>query len=464
MKHKTFPAQQSSPVLRAVQIRPIQAAERSAWDELMSRHHYLGLRSLPGKSLRYVATFHDRWLALIGWSSGAFKCAPRDRWVGWIPIIRRQRLELVANNARFLILPGVHIPNLASRVLALNTRRLSQDWCAVYGHPIYLAETFVDSRYFKGTCYRAAGWSFLGYSSGFRKSNKHYFHHGHPKMVFVRALHARALEQLADPGAKPLIKRKPIPMELSVQGADKLLEMLAEIPDPRMRRGVRHSSKCLLAICACAVLCGAESFDAIAQWAQCCSQDMLRRLHCTYRERTKSYIIPSEPTIRRFLQSIDAEAVDSVLSQWFFAFAEPDSPLAVDGKTVRGARSANGRQLHLLSAFLHKEAVVAAQSQVDGKTNEIKAVRPLLDSIDVEGRAVTFDALHAQKDTARYLVEEKKADYVITVKGNQPTLRNDLEMFFLEDSFPPSARASRQGTRTGRNSPNPDHHRTQRLC
>ncbi len=144
-------------VLRGVEVRPIVAGERARWDALMRQHHYLGLRALVGKSLRYVAVYSGHWLAPIGWRGAALKCQARDRRIGWAKLIQYQRLHLVANNARFLILPGVRAGNLASRILALNLKRLSADWQARHGHPLLLAESFVERGRFTGARYRAAG-------------------------------------------------------------------------------------------------------------------------------------------------------------------------------------------------------------------------------------------------------------------------------------------------------------------
>src|SRR3972149_482081 len=151
-------------LLRSITVRPVSQNEQANWDTLMRRHHYLGFRSLVGESIRYVAESQGQWLALLGWAAAALKCTVRDKWIGWPPFLKSQGLKLIANNSRFLILPQIHVPNLASRILSLNLRRLSQDWTTVYVHPIWLVETFVDPRFFKGACYKAAGWIFLGHS------------------------------------------------------------------------------------------------------------------------------------------------------------------------------------------------------------------------------------------------------------------------------------------------------------
>jgi hypothetical protein len=141
-----------------VRVRLIGADERREWDRLMRAHHYLGLTALVGRSLRYVAEVDVLWLALVGWASAALKCASRDRWIGWSPTLQWQRLNLIANNNRFLLLPGERVPNLASRILGLTLARLSADRQAVHGHRLLLAETFIDPSRFRGTCYRAANW------------------------------------------------------------------------------------------------------------------------------------------------------------------------------------------------------------------------------------------------------------------------------------------------------------------
>ena len=150
--------------LREVRVRPtVGARERQRWDELMAAHHYLPFRTLVGRSLRHVAVLGERWLALIGWHAGAFKLRPRDEWIGWLPEQQFRRLHLLANNTRFVIMPEAQgVMNLASRVLGQSTRRLSDDFRAAHGHPIVLAETFVDPARFTGACYRAANWQPLG--------------------------------------------------------------------------------------------------------------------------------------------------------------------------------------------------------------------------------------------------------------------------------------------------------------
>src|SRR5207247_5688769 len=118
----------------------------------MRQHHYLGFDSIIGESLWYVARVGNEWVALLGWGSAALKCGVRDQWIGWDRELQWRRLHLVANNVRFLILPAWNRPNLASRILALNLRRLSHDWEVCHGHPLLVAETLLERARFLGPC------------------------------------------------------------------------------------------------------------------------------------------------------------------------------------------------------------------------------------------------------------------------------------------------------------------------
>ena len=418
-------------------VRLALPSEMDRWRALMREHHYLGFERIVGKALHYVAVFGEQWVALIGWGSPALKCSARDRFIGWEKPLQFKRLHLIANNVRFLILPGWNIPNLASRLLALNVKRLSRDWLCFHGHPVLLAETFVDADRFRGTCYRGAGWQTLGATRGYSKSNNGYWHNGRPKLVLIRPLVPQAASRLAAPfvPAANTKSEEGIWMidvnRLPLQSEGGLIDTLSTIVDPRKPRGVRHPVVTIVAIAICAVLSGARSFQAIAEWAQTLGRDTLRQLGSKHR------LPPSEPTIRRTLQKLDAAEVDTKVGQWLAELCQEDGrAIAIDGKTLRGAHDFGEKAPHLLSAVLHQEAVVLGQIAVDGKENEITALPALLDEIPLQGAVVTLDAMHTQRKTACMLVEEKKADYVFIVKNNQPTLHKDIVDMKLNDSPP----------------------------
>lgn len=421
--------------LSRVRVRLICADEREAWERLMRAHHYLGLTAMVGRSLRYVAELDGRWLALLGWASAALKCAARDAWIGWSPALQWQRLGLIANNSRFLILPGERVPHLASRVLGLNLRRLSDDWQAAHGHRLLLAETFIDPARFAGTCYRAANWIAVGATRGFAKSNTTYVAHGAAKRIWMFPLHRQARALLSSPLPHPQLPRLEVKtMALTDADARDLFARLGQIADPRAKRGTRHSQRSLLAIVLCATISGAQGSTAISEWVQRLSPAMLRRLHCR-RRADGQYQPPSEATLRRMLKAIDIGQLERQLGDWLQTHWAADEPIALDGKSLRGARE-RGRARHLVAAFGHHSHGVVHQVEVAEKTNEISAVKPLLDPLPLAGRVVTADALHTQAETARYLVEDKQAHYLFTVKDNQPTLKNDIAGLRME-AFPP---------------------------
>ena len=421
--------------LSRVRVRLICAGERVEWDTLMRAYHYLGLTAMVGRSLRYVAEVDGRWLALLGWASPALKCASRDAWIGWSPTLQWQRLCLIANNSRFLILPGVRVKNLASRILGLNVARLSEDWRAAHGHRLLLGETFIDPSRFAGTCYRAANWIEVGRTRGFAKSNATYVEHGSAKQIWVYPLHPQTQRILSAALAHPQLPRLEVKMmTLTDDDAHALFARLEAIADPRARRGRRHHQRALLAIILCAVISGAQGSTAIGEWVKRLPAAMLRRLRCR-RGADGSYERPSEPTIRRMLNAIDIEQLERQLGDWLQTHGVLNEPVALDGKTLRGTRS-QGQARQLVAAFGHHSNVVVNQVEVPDKASEMGAVKPLLDPIPLAGRVVTADALHTQLETARYLVEDKQAHYLFTVKDNQPTLKDDIASLHMEASPP----------------------------
>ena len=167
---------------RVEQIEGLELVEVSAatrelsalWNRMMDRHHYLGAGPLVGAQLRYLIRGRDGWLGALAFSAAARQVECRDRWIGWTARQRRITRERVVCNSRFVIVPSVQVKNLASRVLSLACRRIGQDWEKAYGYRPVLVETYVDRRYFAGTCYKAANWSRLGTTCGRgRQDRKH---------------------------------------------------------------------------------------------------------------------------------------------------------------------------------------------------------------------------------------------------------------------------------------------------
>jgi hypothetical protein len=167
------------------------------FSRLLERHHYLSHRGTVGENMQYlVSDARGNALACVLFGAAAWQCRARDEHIGWDAAKRARGLSLVTNNTRFLILPWVRVPHLASHVLGRIARRLSSDWQAKYGHPIHLLETFVDTSRFAGTCYRAANWRRVGATTGRTRQNKTHIPQAAPKAVWIYPLRKEFREAL----------------------------------------------------------------------------------------------------------------------------------------------------------------------------------------------------------------------------------------------------------------------------
>jgi len=179
------------------------------WDQLVRRHHYLGCRKLLGRRLKYLAVSKERPVAALSWSAAALKTRARDEYIGWSESQRKAQLHRIVNNSRFLILPWVRIPHLASHVLALTIRRLKQDWLAHFGTDVLLLETFVDPGRFKATCYKAANWRYVGRTHGSTKDGVGFRYHGQPKEIYLYAIEPRFRQKIGCIQPPDLLRRPP---------------------------------------------------------------------------------------------------------------------------------------------------------------------------------------------------------------------------------------------------------------
>lgn len=184
-------------MLQPLVIRRVRrTGSESLFNSLIERHHYLGYMQPVGEHLKYMVFSHDRPVACLGWCSAPWHMGPRDRFIGWPAEVRKVNLRLIACNTRFLILPWFRVPHLASHILGHMARRISADWQEAYGHPIHYLETFVDQERFRGTCYKAANWVYLGETTGRWRVDKRQGKERHIKDVLGYPLHKRFREAL----------------------------------------------------------------------------------------------------------------------------------------------------------------------------------------------------------------------------------------------------------------------------
>ena len=437
-------------VVREVTVRPARADERRRWDALMAEHHYLGFKQFAGRGLRHVAEWEGHWVALAGWQSGAFKCRPRDRWLGWHRSVQFRRLHLIGNNTRFLVLPEASgVPGLASRALSRSLRRLSADWQETYGHPLELAEAFVDPTRYRGTCYRASNWTPVGRTKGFARHNGRYTDaRGAAKEMYVRPLRPDARERLSDADDRAewnAPKESSAPWRTGELRS--LRDLFAELPDCRRDQGKKHRLSTVLTLVALAQLSGRSGPAATERYAKGLSQEELAAAGAWLNPRTGKRVPPSDSTICRVMADTDPDALRQVLPRWSAPRAEADAAreeeaarereaatggrdirdrfdrraLSADGKRIRGANRNAGGDAHFETVTLvaHDGRPVACRCVFE-EGGEAAATAALLDEVDVRGRLLTLDALHTSFDMERRVVDVHGADYLFAVKANCP--------------------------------------------
>jgi hypothetical protein len=434
-------------ILEGVTLRRIaDPQERAAFDQLIVQEHYLHRAELVGEQMRYVAEYEGQWLALLSWCAAAFNLKDREAWIGWTIRQKRRRLTLVVNNSRFLIRAPGRVPNLGSRVMKLCLARLPADWLAVYGHEVLVAESFVDSQLFRGTCYKASGWTLLGQTQGYGRSRQDYYvAHERPKQLWVRELR---------PGARTVLRGRNLPAGLKAleagtvpecpQTPEQLEQMrgfFAGLPNWRSRQG-DYPVATLVTITVCAALCGVHRGQRdLAAFAANMTPAQWAALKLPRRGNPRRWCVPKETTFFRLLCGLDSLALERALLAWQDHLLGPrppgDDQVAVDGKELLNSQGAA-----IVSAYTVKGGRWLGSEAVAEGSNEIPAAQALLRRAPVEGMLVTTDAMHTQTETARLIVQERGADYLMGVKANQPTVDQNVQQLEagLTRAFSPSAR------------------------
>ncbi len=416
-------------LLNTLQVELLGDEQLPRCKELLDRHHYLKSLQTVGERLHYaVADARGEWVGVLIFTAAARRLRARDKWIGWTDEQRRCRLPLVANNARLLLLPGRTVPNLASAALSRVLDRLSDDWQQRYGHPIVVVETFVDPAHFRGTLYAASNFEELGLTQGCgRKSRDFYERHDRPKRLFVRALYPEARRDLQAPCLSPVLaaveaKAKPR-CTLNSAELESLQNHFRQVPDYRSRT-CPYPLHALLSIMTAAHLARPPKGQKdLAAFAQSLSQAQRRALGVRQDEHGR-YPAPTQPTFSRLYQGVGYKAAEKVLLDYqtqVRGAPPPDELVAFDGKTMKGSGT------HIVIAVAVPSLYVLGMETVADKSNEIIAVRKLAAGLDLDGRCVSVDAMHTQDETARELVQNHGADYFMTVKRNQPTLKTLVE-------------------------------------
>jgi Druantia protein DruA len=439
-------------VLEHGHLRLLTRAEDIArCDQIIIEHHYLHDVSLVGEHLRYAFVYQGQWLAVATWSSAAFHIKDRDQFIGWSAEQCRRRLALLANNSRLLVLPDCHYPNLISRFMKLMLGQLSQDWQMRWGHPIALVETFVDPRFYQGTAYKVSGWCHLGQSAGWRRdADDFYEKNDAPKQIWVRELVNKACVKLRGPQLPPewaKVEQAQQPRcTAKVKEIGSLMESIKkEVPEFRRAQALAYPLAGLICLIVMAIAQGVVRGPTdLALYADTLSQAQLRALKFRLDPRTRKVRCPKKTVFTTVLHEVDDDLLERVLLRWQAQILGPsqDQIVIVDGKKVRHAGVEIVNAVDSQGRFL-------GSVLTSSKSNEIPAARLLLRGQELSGKIILADALHTNEETARQILFEGGGNYLMTVKGNQPTLQKELQTLFVEQGFSPKAHSPNSGSETG---------------
>lgn len=408
-------------------VRVPSAREVSWFDGLLADHHYLGAGRPVGDYLRQVVERDGKAVALLVWGPACYALKDRDQWISWSASQRLERLKLIVQNRRFLVLaPKGTSPNLASQSMGAALRALPPQWREHFGYRPLLAESFTDPEAHAGTSYRASNWEAVGFSAGYsRHRADFYIPNERPKRLWLRPLVPDARQQLRSAELPEdcragLVSAPSGTLPVSAQQLGSLLEVFRQGPDPR-DANTRYRIGPVLTIVAMALLAGRREIAEIARFATRLSQAQRRRLGLPRKKGTRAfYGVPGYGVFYQVLTRMDPEAFATRLNDWLQSRAGTlPQALAMDGKMIRD-------HIGLLTLAEHEDGAPQAVALYDQKEGtprcEQTAAASLLEKLPaLDGKLITADPLHCQRAHARTIVE-KGGDYLLQIKGNQPNL------------------------------------------
>ena len=419
-------------VLGELEVSTVDGEDLARAARLLEEEHYLGAVRPVGRTLVQAVHHQGRWVALLVWGPAALKLTDRDAMIGWTDSQRAERIGLVVQNRRFLVLAETRMPNLASRALGLAVKALPAAWQEAHGFRPLLAETFTDIEQFEGTCYKAAGWLPCGVTKGFgRGSDEHradyFFRNNRPKKLWLRPLNRNAgimlchIEMPPEYAAGLNLNSPERALPLRAAQLESLRDVLREVPDPRaLNRKFPCSS--LLLLVAMGLLAGRKSLAAIQRYGQFLTQQQRSALGWPSNRAGTFRPAPSYTAIYNLLCKMDPHAFAAALTGWLSA-AHGTLPrgLAIDGKYVRNLVLTLCLSEHESGA--PAAIAIAAQAPVSEETKkegELTCARRLYATTPLHGATVTGDALNCEPQSIT-LVVENGGDVLFQLKANQPT-------------------------------------------
>ncbi|HTV62536.1 MAG TPA: ISAs1 family transposase [Verrucomicrobiae bacterium] len=432
------------------------------FDGLLAGQHYLGAGRPVGDYLRQVVEVDGQPVALLVWGPACYALKDRDRWISWSVTQRVERLKLIVQNRRFLVLAAKGAsPHLASQAMGAALRGLAQQWRERFGYRPLLAESFTDPEAYAGTCYKASNWEAVGYSAGYRRHRADFYQaNGRPKRLWLRPLVAQARQQLravqVPADCRGGLTAPPSgALPVNAGQADSLLDVFRTAPDPR-QANTRYRIGPVLTLIAMALLAGRREIAEIARFARTLTPRQRRRLGLPRKKGTRAfYEVPGYSVFYQVLTRLDPEAFAIRLNGWLQSQTGTlPQALALDGKMIRD-------HIGLLTLAQHEDGsphAVALYDQKEGTPRcEQTAAAALLEKLPaLDGKIITADPLHCQRQHARTIVE-KGGDYLLQIKGNQPNLLKQAQgLDALKDTpFLPTAKPATDASKPDNSIPSP---------
>jgi len=436
----------------ALSVRVPTPDQFAAFDQQLAAQHCLGAGRPVGDYLRQIVEREGQAVALLVWGPACYALKDRDRWISWSVNQRLERLKLLVQNRRFLLLtPKGAAPNLASQCLAAALRVLPDQWCQHFGYRPLLAESFTDPEAYAGTCYKASNWEPVGFSAGYQRQRADFYvPNARPKKLWLYPL---------APDAKALLRAPQLPVDcrggltappsgtlpVKIEQMDSLLDVFRRAPDPR-DTNTRYRIGPVLTLIALALLAGRREIAEIARFATTLTPPQRRRLNLPLKKGARRfYQVPGYDVFYQVLTRMDPEAFATRLTDWLQQHhGHLPAALALDGKMIRD-------HIGLLTLAQHEDGAPHAVAVYDQKENtdrcEQTAAAALLARLPaLDGKLITADPLHCQRGHARTIVE-KGGDYLFQIKGNQPKLLERAQkLAALKDTpFLPTAKAATAG-------------------
>jgi hypothetical protein len=432
-------------------VRIVTEQEEQWFDAQLGQHHPLGAGRPVGDHLRQIVEIEAQPVALLVWGPACYALKDRDLWIGWSASQRIERLKLVVQNRRFLLLhPKGQFPNRASQVMGAALRALPGQWPERFGYRPLLAESFTDPESYAGTCYKTSNWEPVGFSAGYsRHRADFYIPNERPKRLWMRELAAGARQQLRGldlpEDCRPALRRTPsgvLPVTQEQMGS--LLDLFRKAPDPR-DTNTQYRTGSVLTLIAMALLAGRREIAEIARFATTLTQPQRRRLGLPRKKGTRAfYKVPGYDVFYQMLTRMDPEAFAQLLNRWLSSRAGSlPQALALDGKMIRD-------HIGLLTLAQHEDGAPQAMAVYDQKEGtercELTAAEALLNQLPaLDGKLITADPLHCQRKHAR-TIAQKGGDYLLQIKANQPHLLQKAQGLdaiestpFLKTPSPPTA-------------------------